>query len=135
MTERPAPSQPFVRLASDEADRAAAYAVRHTVFVDEQGVPVELERDERDADADHFVATVDGRAIGSVRLVYLGAQTHAVGFYERLGYLAYGTREPNDIAASSSFADSAARQALGPAPKIACRSEAPRANSCAITGA
>ena len=143
MTGTPEPSQPVVRLASHEVDRAAAFAVRHKVFVDEQGVPVELERDERDADADHFVASVDGRAIGAVRLVvepagfegvpaehgqvghlgrlavlaeargsglgagllsavedraakrglrlvYLGAQTHAVGFYERLGYHAYG---------------------------------------------
>ena len=143
MTGPPELIQPLVRLATDEADRAAAYAVRHTVFVDEQGVPVQLERDERDADADHFVATVDGRAIGAVRLVvepagfegvpaehgpvghlgrlavlaeargsglgagllrtvearaaerglrlvYLGAQTHAIGFYERLGYRAYG---------------------------------------------
>jgi len=113
------------------------------VFVLEQGVPVELERDDRDVGADHFVAVVDQQAAGAVRLVvepagfegvdaalgpvghlgrlavlsqarsaglgaqlvrgverraaerglavvYLGSQTHAVGFYTRLGYAAYG---------------------------------------------
>ena len=137
------PSPPQIRLAAEEGDQAAAYAVRHTVFVDEQGVPVELERDDRDVDADHLVAVVDGRTVGAVRLVVeppgfegvltehgpvghlgrlavlaeargtglgarlvravetraaerglrlvsLGSQTHAVGFYERLGYQAYG---------------------------------------------
>lgn len=120
-----------------------SYALRHEVFVDEQGVPEDLERDERDPDADHVLAWLDGRPVGAGRLVvepaghagldpalgpvghlgrlavleaargngigaamvreieerararglrcvYLGAQTHAVGFYERLGYDAYG---------------------------------------------
>lgn len=116
------------------ADLAAAYAVRHQVFVGEQGVPVELEVDEHDPDADHVVARLaDGRVVGAGRLVVapggvghlgrlavlaevrgagvgvalvraledlararglssvvLGAQVYAVGFYERLGYTAYG---------------------------------------------
>jgi predicted GNAT family N-acyltransferase len=116
------------------ADLAAAYAVRHQVFVREQGVPVELEIDEHDPDADHVVARLaDGTVVGTGRLVLepegvghlgrlavlaevrgagagvalvraledrarvrglasvvLGAQVYAVGFYERLGYTAYG---------------------------------------------
>lgn len=132
-----------VRLAAQAADREAAYAVRHAVFVQEQGVPVELERDLGDAEADHFLAVVDSLPVGAVRLlvepagfegvqaplgpvahlgrlavlaparrtglgaelvravearaverglavVYLGAQTHAVGFYTGLGYAPYG---------------------------------------------
>jgi predicted GNAT family N-acyltransferase len=143
-----------VRLAGDEADRAAAYVVRADVFVTEQGVPADLELDELDEVADHFVAydgagddgagAVGGtRAVGAGRLVVedpgfagadpslgpvghlgrlavrpetrgtglgvdlvraiearaaerglrvvaLSAQTHALGFYERLGYTAYG---------------------------------------------
>ena len=133
----------LVRRVTDPAEVAAAYLVRHVVFVEEQGVPVELERDERDPGADHFLARVDGRPVGAGRLVveragfadldpglgpvghlgrlavlaeargaglgaalvqavearaaerrlavvYLGAQTHAIAFYERLGYTAYG---------------------------------------------
>jgi predicted GNAT family N-acyltransferase len=117
--------------------------VRDEVFVDEQAVPSDLERDERDADAVHFVALVGTEIVGTGRLVveppgfegldpqlgpvghlgrlavraagrgrgtgaalvrrieadaagcglralYLAAQTHALGFYERLGYRAYG---------------------------------------------
>jgi predicted GNAT family N-acyltransferase len=139
-----------IRLAGDEADRSAAYVVRADVFVTEQGVPADLELDELDEVADHFVAYdedtgVDGggTAVGAGRLVVedpgfagtdpalgpvghlgrlavrpetrgtglgvdlvraiearaaerglrvvaLSAQTHALGFYERLGYTAYG---------------------------------------------
>lgn len=49
-----------VRLAVSEADRAAVFAVRHQVFVIEQSVPEELECDELDTEADHFLALLDG---------------------------------------------------------------------------
>lgn len=132
-----------VLVAASSTDRAAAFAIRHTVFVAEQGVPIELERDNRDAGAVHLVGYLDDEPVGAVRLVveptgfegtdpglgavahlgrlavlaparrhglgaalvraveaqaavlglravYLGAQTHALGFYQALGYLAYG---------------------------------------------
>jgi len=49
-----------VRLAQTEADRNAVFAVRYQVFVDEQSVPEELEYDELDLSADHFLALLDG---------------------------------------------------------------------------
>jgi predicted GNAT family N-acyltransferase len=133
-----------VRLAQTEADRDAVFAVRYQVFVDEQSVPEELEYDELDLTADHFLALLDGVPAGAGRLVIidsaphaglgpearatgipgrlavgkagrglglgkllvhaieqratecglaaveLHAQTHAHGFYQRLGYVAYG---------------------------------------------
>lgn len=132
-----------VRLAVDPQDRSAALAVRRDVFVAEQGVPAELEMDDLDASAEHFVAYDDEVAVGAGRLVVepagfegtdpalgpvghlgrlavrpeargsslgvalvhaiearaaecglrvvaLSSQTHALGFYERLGYAAYG---------------------------------------------
>jgi predicted GNAT family N-acyltransferase len=132
-----------IRPIAGDAERAEAYAIRREVFVDEQDVPVELELDDRDPDADHLLARRDGRAVGTGRLVveppgfegadpaygpvahlgriavlaearhaglgaglvrglegvavarglriaYLGAQVHAVPFYERLGYAAHG---------------------------------------------
>ncbi len=132
-----------VRRVTSAGEVAEALRIRHVVFVDEQGVPVELEQDDRDPAADHFLATLGGAAAGAGRLVveaagfegvdpalgpvahlgrlavlasaraaglgaalvravedraverglavvYLGSQTHAVGFYERLGYQAYG---------------------------------------------
>src|SRR5688500_219216 len=44
-------------------------ALRHEVFVIGQGVPEDLERDELDAVADHAVALVGDRVVGTGRLV------------------------------------------------------------------
>ncbi|NHC12263.1 GNAT family N-acetyltransferase [Motilibacter sp. E257] len=120
------------RVTSPEGfDRA--FAVRVEVFVDEQQVPIELERDDRDDTSVHFLAVRDGEVVGTVRMyedppgeahlgrlavrasartggvgrvlvdavetesralglrrVVLSAQLQAMGFYERLGYTAYG---------------------------------------------
>ncbi|WP_394434899.1 GNAT family N-acetyltransferase [Streptomyces sp. SGAir0957] len=137
-----------VRVAGTGADREACFAVRREVFVDEQGVPEELEYDAYDAGAVHVLAVRDdGSALGAGRLltgdaaavknggapdvgalgrlavrkvarglgvgaalvrgiedaardrgmtaVDLHAQTHALGFYERLGYVAYGPEFPD----------------------------------------
>ncbi|WP_224333964.1 GNAT family N-acetyltransferase [Haloprofundus halobius] len=59
-----------VELAENEAAREDAFAVREAVFVDEQGVPEELEWDEYDG-ADGtllFVAYDDGEPVGAARL-------------------------------------------------------------------
>ncbi|GLW63177.1 acetyltransferase [Actinomadura rubrobrunea] len=124
-----------ISLVTGPQERADAEKIRFRVFVDEQGVPPELELDEHDADADHFLARVDGRPVGTVRMVRrdgtgvlgrlavlpesrgaglgaalvraverhareaglrsveLHAQTSARGFYERLGYEAYGEED------------------------------------------
>ena len=58
-----------VRLAGSQ-DLGGVYALRHEVFVVEQGVPVDMERDELDAAADHAVALDDaGAVVGTGRLV------------------------------------------------------------------
>lgn len=143
MSVSPEPTGRTIRLAVDPADRDAALAVRYDVFVTEQSVPADLELDDLDATADHFLALDGGRAVGAGRLVVeptgfadadpalgevahlgrlavrpetrgsalgvalvaaiearaaerglrvvaLSAQTHALGFYERLGYVAHG---------------------------------------------
>jgi predicted GNAT family N-acyltransferase len=58
-----------IRVVTSAADLAEVYRIRHVVFVDEQQVPVELERDEFDDDADHLLARSHGRAVGAGRLV------------------------------------------------------------------
>jgi predicted GNAT family N-acyltransferase len=113
--------------------RIEVFEIRREVFVDEQAVPEDLEVDEFDEAAEHFLAYLDERAVGAGRLVVepdgvahlgrlavlanargtgigvalvraieerarelglttvvLGAQTQAMGFYEQLGYTAYG---------------------------------------------
>ncbi len=47
----------------------AAFELRFEVFVDEQGVPRELELDELDPGATHLVAILDDRVIGTLRLL------------------------------------------------------------------
>jgi predicted GNAT family N-acyltransferase len=140
---RDAPS--VVRVAGG-ADLEGCRAVRLVVFVEEQGVPPELEMDAYDAHAVHLLAKGPGGPLGTVRFlhgpeatrkygakgidgattavlgrlavlaaargtglggalvrgveeqaqrlgltrVYLEAQTHALPFYEKLGYAAYG---------------------------------------------
>jgi predicted GNAT family N-acyltransferase len=50
-----------------------AFALRFEVFVDEQGVPRELEVDELDPSATHLVAIRDDRVIGTLRILDHGA--------------------------------------------------------------
>lgn len=45
-----------VRVVETEKERSDAFKVRHTVFVHEQNVPAELEIDEHEENAIHFVA-------------------------------------------------------------------------------
>lgn len=58
-----------VRRITAQADLARAFAIRMRVFVKEQHVPAEIELDRDDQGAQHFLASVDGRAVGTARLV------------------------------------------------------------------
>ena len=114
-------------------DIAACVALRRAVFIEEQGVPEEVEQDGRDGEAHHVLAVLDGVPVGCGRILVdgatgkigrvcvrrehrgqgiglalvgaclevlrgvpgvtraeLGAQSYAVGLYERLGFTAYG---------------------------------------------
>ncbi|MDD3371809.1 MAG: GNAT family N-acetyltransferase [Alphaproteobacteria bacterium] len=117
-----------------EAEKEACFRIRRDVFVGEQNVPEEIELDEYDKTALHFIALKNGAPIGTARAVLkdngqtakigrvavvpserksgagriimnaiersdktktvqtfvLDAQTHAIPFYARLGYAAYG---------------------------------------------
>jgi predicted GNAT family N-acyltransferase len=60
-------------------DRAEIAAVRTRVFVDEQGVPPEIEQDDADEDAVHVVSRDDsGRVVATGRLLLRG-RTAAIG--------------------------------------------------------
>lgn len=121
---------PRVELGAWEQMRGWAAPIRHTVFVDEQQVPAEMELDVWDPRSVHAVAfdaagtavgtgrllpdghigrmavlrSARGAGIGSALLValmtearrrghrdaVLSAQTHAIAFYSRHGYLVEG---------------------------------------------
>ena len=59
----------------DDEDREALLALRFEVFVDEQGVPREMEVDDEDAPSRHFLAVVGGTPVGCVRLTPKGKVT------------------------------------------------------------
>ncbi|MDX1465084.1 MAG: GNAT family N-acetyltransferase [Halomonas sp.] len=118
-----------IREGSWEALGPEATEIRRVVFIEEQRVPIEEEWDGRDSSCRHFLAVLDGRPIGTARLlpdahigrvavlaearglgvgaalmraaieaarrdghprVELAAQTHALAFYQRLGFEAVG---------------------------------------------
>ncbi|QSG15710.1 GNAT family N-acetyltransferase [Halapricum desulfuricans] len=66
--------------APDEDDSVYqdALSVRTTVFVEEQGVPADLEVDEHESDAIHLVAYDDDEPIGAARLRRPGETTGKV---------------------------------------------------------
>jgi predicted GNAT family N-acyltransferase len=56
-----------------KAEREICYHLRHLVFVEEQGVPVELEIDEHDAAAAyHFLGLIDGEPAATARICVFG---------------------------------------------------------------
>ncbi|HET7752497.1 MAG TPA: GNAT family N-acetyltransferase [Anaeromyxobacteraceae bacterium] len=69
-----------VKRVDRDEDRARAYALRHEVFVVEQAVPEDLERDEQDDRADHVIAEdAAGRLVATGRLVDLDGRVGKVG--------------------------------------------------------
>lgn len=114
-------------------DIAACRALRRVVFIEEQGVPEDVEQDGRDGAAHHVLALLEDKPVGCARILVsegsgkigrvcvlkewrgqgigvalvqgcldllaglegisraeLGAQTYALGLYEKLGFRAYG---------------------------------------------
>jgi len=58
-----------IELLSWEEARAHAAPIRFAVFVEEQGVPSEIELDEMDEPSDHAVAYEDGKPVATGRLL------------------------------------------------------------------
>ena len=58
-----------IRPANTAQDIEACFRIREEVFIVEQSVPVELERDEHDGNALHFIALADGQSVGTARAV------------------------------------------------------------------
>ena len=117
---------------AEAADMEAVLDIRARVFIEEQGVAEDLERDGCDDDAFHLIALDGDTPVGTARMLKdgstgkigrvavlsshrgtglgkalilaaldllrdegftrakLGAQTHAIGFYEALGFTAFG---------------------------------------------
>lgn len=77
-----------IQIAQSPAEREACFAVRTTVFVEEQKVPLELELDEADREAVHYLATIDGAPIGTARLLKYDGHGRRVAKIGRVAVLA-----------------------------------------------
>lgn len=70
----------FIAVQSAE-DREAVFGLRYRVFVEEQGVPIDVERDADEQSAYHLLVRDQGKAVGTARLVVkeeIGAQISRV---------------------------------------------------------
>lgn len=56
-----------IRIAKTEQDFLSALDVRRSVFIEEQGIDEELERDDKDGTATHAIAEVSGTVIATGR--------------------------------------------------------------------
>ena len=64
-----------------------AYSIRKRVFIEEQGVPEEMELDEFDLNAQHALAYADSECIGTARLVTLSESIGSIGRIGRMAVL------------------------------------------------
>jgi predicted GNAT family N-acyltransferase len=62
-------TQTIIKAVTAE-DKALCYAIRFEVFIDEQKVPVDRERDEADEYCDHYLLRKDKNAIATARVQY-----------------------------------------------------------------
>ncbi|KAI5479291.1 acetyltransferase GNAT family [Pseudohyphozyma bogoriensis] len=102
---RPTNSNLQTVLCETEEEIDMARAVRHEVFVVEEGYTIEHEHDDKDPDSDHILLLLNGKVVGTIRwfipLNKLGrlallkdarveitasAELHAIGFYLKLGF-------------------------------------------------
>ncbi|HLR79413.1 MAG TPA: GNAT family N-acetyltransferase [Bacillota bacterium] len=60
-----------IQIVETNRQREQAERIRMTVFVKEQNVPVELELDEYDQEAIHFIGYQDGQPIAASRLRFM----------------------------------------------------------------
>lgn len=73
----------------NQGDFAAAMAIREVVFIEEQSVPVELERDDEDPTAFHVIAFNRGHAIATGRLLEMAvAPEGETGRWGQIGRMA-----------------------------------------------
>jgi predicted GNAT family N-acyltransferase len=60
--------QPVCRRAETRDDLDRCFAIRETVFINEQGVDVSLERDGLDDACIHYLAEIDGQPVAAARV-------------------------------------------------------------------
>lgn len=78
-------NEPLISVVNSAEDLTTARAIRKQVFVQEQGIPAELDDDGLDDGAIHTLLWIDGKAAGTGRLVVSPTDT---GILARIAILA-----------------------------------------------
>ncbi len=58
----------IIKVVTNREDLEKALSIRNTVFVKEQGIPIEEEQDEHESTATHYLAYIDGTVCGTCRV-------------------------------------------------------------------
>lgn len=66
-------NQPICKLTTTKEEYEECLAIRRRVFIEEQNVPEEIEIDEYESVAKHFLVTMDGKAVATGRIRIKGA--------------------------------------------------------------
>ena len=80
-------SDSVILIKSWQDGKEDAYPIRKCVFIDEQGVPEEMELDEYDSSAQHALAYLNSECIGTARLLTLPGSNGTVGKIGRMAVL------------------------------------------------
>ncbi len=81
-------SEISVKAVEGEGELFQALAIREVVFIEEQGVPESLERDEEDSAAYHLLVSAGKHAVGTGRLVASPPPEGEPGNWGRVGRMA-----------------------------------------------
>jgi len=95
-----------VTLAQTPTDREACFAIRKSVFVEEQNVPLELEIDEHDETATHFLLRDGETPLATARLL----EKHGLAKIGRVAVLREARGRGLGLAVMQAVLDEARRQ-------------------------
>jgi len=95
-----------VTLAQTPTDREACFAIRKSVFVEEQNVPLELEMDEYDETATHFLLRDGETPLATARLL----EKHGLAKIGRVAVLREARGRGLGLAVMQAVLDEARRQ-------------------------
>ena len=101
------------RVAATREDIEAALEIRRVVFIEEQGVAHDIERDGLDGEATHVIAEADGRVVAAGRFVTQADEHGATARVGRMAVLGEFRRHGIATAVLEALETEARRQGLG----------------------
>lgn len=82
--------KPVCTIVTDAPDIAICFAIRSEVFITEQFVPEDIEFDDNDATATHFLLRANGAPVGTGRIRYLDGKAKIERVAVRKSYRGQG---------------------------------------------